>query len=89
MLVFQASFATFRINKSSHAYAGNDIVGCPICESRVKYSKLNEHIDSGCKDPSASVKTWSKILAGSKKGKNKYVRGDSFKKFLCLRFFSI
>ena len=53
-----------------------DFVRCPICEIKVKYIKLNEHIDNGCKDPSSSdaaVKTWSKIMTGSKKGKHKYV----------------
>ena len=51
------------------------VVRCPLCENSVKYLKLNEHIDNGCKVPSSSdaVKTWSKIMTGSKKEKHKYV----------------
>ncbi|CAA7265359.1 unnamed protein product [Cyclocybe aegerita] len=60
----------------------DDLVSCPICQKTVRYSKLNGHIDKGCKDPppaktaASAASTWSKIMGGSarnghQKGKHK------------------
>ncbi|KAJ3507489.1 hypothetical protein NLJ89_g6276 [Agrocybe chaxingu] len=59
----------------------NDLVSCPICQKKVRYSKLNGHIDKGCKDPpqkaaASAASTWSKIMGasarnGHQKGKHK------------------
>ncbi|KAF8810105.1 hypothetical protein BYT27DRAFT_7092960 [Phlegmacium glaucopus] len=56
----------------------DDLVRCPICKAKVRYKRLNAHIDNDCKDPSSAgdtSKTWSKIMARpnittQQKGKN-------------------
>jgi len=63
-----------------------DLVKCPICDKRVRYEKLNGHIDNGCKESSkkgeSAANTWSKIMGGKKaaqhKGKHKYVTRASY-----------
>ena len=65
----------FCCESCSYDSQANDFVNCPICETRVKYRKLNEHMDNQCKDQrstQSAAKTWSKILAGGQnKGKHK------------------
>ena len=60
----------------------DDLVRCPICNAKVRYKRLNAHMDNNCEDPPSAdtSKTWSKIMARPKltatpnpKGKNKYV----------------
>ena len=66
-------------------FIDDDLVRCPICNTKVRYKRLNAHMDNNCEDPPAAdstSKTWSKIMSRPKltptnttqlKGKNKYV----------------
>jgi E3 ubiquitin-protein ligase RAD18 len=63
----------------------DDVVRCPICNAKVRYKRLNTHMDNNCKDPrsaDSTSKTWSKIMARpnitQQKGKNKYVTRASW-----------
>ncbi|TFK34814.1 hypothetical protein BDQ12DRAFT_612703 [Crucibulum laeve] len=58
----------------------DDSVNCPICEKRVVFRRMNQHIDSGCKDGLApdpasanqSKQQWMKLMgAQQSKGKTK------------------
>ena len=75
----------------------DDLVRCPICNAKVRYKRLNAHMDNNCEDPpsaGSTSKTWSKIMArpNSKmtatpnktqlKGKNKYVKTKGFTVFI-------
>jgi len=65
----------------------DDLVRCPICNGKVRYKRLNTHMDKNCEDPpsaDSTSKTWSKIMARPKltpnvtqlKGKNKKKTSD-------------
>jgi len=62
----------------------DDLVRCPICNAKVRYMRLNTHMDNNCKDPppaESTSKTWSKIMARpnntQQKGKNKKKISDN------------
>jgi hypothetical protein len=60
----------------------NSNIECPICTKSVHMTRINSHLDSGCKSYLLSAKTassskseqkeaWSKLLDGKKSGKEK------------------
>jgi E3 ubiquitin-protein ligase RAD18 len=60
----------------------NSNIECPICRMSVPMTRINNHLDSGCKSNLLSGKTassskseqkdaWSKLLDGKKSGKEK------------------
>ncbi len=60
----------------------NSKIECPICTKSVHMTRINDHLDSGCKSYLLSGKTassskseqkdaWSKLLDGKKNGKEK------------------
>ena len=71
-------------NFSYYFQIDDDLVRCPICNAKVRYKRLNTHMDNNCEDPplaDSTSETWSKIMSRPKltpnmtllKGKNKYV----------------
>lgn len=61
----------------------DDLVRCPMCRAKVRYKRLNTHMDNNCKElPSAdsTSRTWSKIMTRTPqnlKGKNKKKTSDN------------
>ncbi|KAG6890381.1 hypothetical protein C0992_001772 [Termitomyces sp. T32_za158] len=56
----------------------DDLVDCPLCNKRVKFKVINQHMDNGCKDSrpiSTSARStaadWQKLMGKSSKGKQK------------------
>ncbi|KAG6811325.1 hypothetical protein H0H92_007989 [Tricholoma furcatifolium] len=56
----------------------DDLVDCPLCNKRVKFNRINEHMDKGCKDTPpisnrSSASDWKKLMAkpSNTKGKQK------------------
>jgi E3 ubiquitin-protein ligase RAD18 len=60
----------------------NSNIECPICTKSVLITRINDHLDSGCKSyllsskPASSSKSeqkdaWLKLLDGKKSGKEK------------------
>jgi hypothetical protein len=57
-------------------------IECPVCSKSVPMTRINDHLDSGCKSNLLSGKTassskseqkdaWSKLLDGKKSGKER------------------
>ncbi|GLB35428.1 hypothetical protein LshimejAT787_0209930 [Lyophyllum shimeji] len=57
----------------------DDLVQCPLCTKRVKYKRINQHMDKGCKDtpPDSTTSGWNKLMAKPSKGKKNASRDTS------------
>lgn len=61
--------------------SGHSNIACPICTKSVPMTKINDHLDSGCKSllsgktasssKSEQKDAWSKLLDGKRSGKEK------------------
>jgi hypothetical protein len=60
--------------------SGTKNIECPVCTTSVPMTRINDHLDSGCKSYVLSGKSassskqkdaWSKLLDGKKSGKEK------------------
>ena len=63
-------------------FSGTENIECPVCTKSVPMTRINDHLDSGCKSYLLSGKSassskqkdaWSKLLDGKKSGKEKWV----------------
>ncbi|KAF8955440.1 hypothetical protein BDZ97DRAFT_1907635 [Flammula alnicola] len=65
-----------------NSFSADDLVGCPLCQKKVRYRRLNVHMDNNCKDSGGSsdsaATSWSKIMGGG--GKNSQHKGKHKKR---------
>ncbi|KAG5354247.1 hypothetical protein C0989_003760 [Termitomyces sp. Mn162] len=65
-------------SRANKKFRPDDSVDCPLCNKRVKFKSINQHMDNGCKDLppiSSSARStaadWQKLMGKSLKGKQK------------------